>query len=95
PDIWTVAELIDVETGAATDILTYMNANTTVETFSDYQIAIYNGTVALGSPITPGHYYLRLNDGTDDFYSEVFLPCADLSEYVKVEWWRDSDLIYD
>jgi hypothetical protein len=92
-NIWTTAELIDLKTGTPTDISTYMNANTVLHTFSTYQIASYDASVAFAPVIEPKHYYLHLNDGVDDFYSEVFSPCSDTSEFIKIEWWRDEDLV--
>jgi hypothetical protein len=94
-DLWATADLVNVKTGATTDITTYMNANTIPRDYATYQVAVYDASVNLGFTMDPEYYYIHLNDGTDDFYSEVFLPCADLSEYVKVEWWRDTDLIFD
>lgn len=94
-EIWTDAQLINAKTEASTDITDYMNANTEVITFADYQVVIYDASVNLGAAVAAGEYYIFLNDGTSVFYSEVFLTCADLSDYVKVEWWRDSDLIFD
>lgn len=93
-NIWTIAELIDVETGNVTDVSTYMNANTELVTFASYQVAIYKGGVALGTPMSNGFKYLKLSDGVDTWYSEVFQPCDDPSRFVKVEWWRDEDLVY-
>jgi hypothetical protein len=98
PDtVWTDAKIIDADTGAeVADVTTYMNDNTVFQTYEEeeYQIAIYTGNVALGTPITNGHKYLRLSDGTDTFYSEVFQPCGDASRFIKIEWWRDTDLVY-
>lgn len=93
-DLWTEAELINVKTGATEDISTYMNDNTEVSTQSNYQVAIYDSSVNLASNMNPGYYYLYLNDGQDSYYSEVFLACEDLSEFIKIEWWRDSDLVF-
>lgn len=93
PDLWTEAEVIEVKTGTATDVLTYMNANTEVEAFADYQVTIYKGGVALAANLDLGSFYLRLSDGTNEFFSEVFSPCANLDDLIKIEWWRDIDLI--
>ena len=95
-DIWTTATLINAKTEAETDVTTYMNANTVGLNYESdaYQVAIYDASVALSTDIEPGYYYLKLNDGTDIFYSEVFLPCENLDSYVKIEWWRDIDILY-
>lgn len=95
PNVWSTAELIDVKTGVATDIATYMNANTEVLTYSEYQVAIYDASVNLASNLDSGFYYIHLYDGDTHYYSEVFLACGELSEYIKIEWWSDNDIIFE
>lgn len=40
-----------------------------------------------------GMYYAMLTDGESTWYSEVFTVVADLSGYLKIEWYDEQDLI--
>lgn len=93
--IFTEAVIIDKETGTETDITTYMNSNCLLRTFSDYDVIIFDGGVALPANMEPGYKSLRLTDAENVFYSDWFLPCSNLDEFIKIEFWRDTDLIFE
>lgn len=92
----TEFKLIRFEDNVETDIL--LNAQSTgleVATFDDYDLLIYPSTLSLGlAGVEIGAYYLKLSDGTNTWYSEVFTMCDDLSDYIKIEYWHGENLVY-
>lgn len=42
-----------------------------------------------------GQYYLRLSDGIETWYSEIFTVVQHMSSYLKIEWYNDEDLVFD
>lgn len=39
-----------------------------------------------------GRYYITIDDGTNQWWSDVFTVVSDLSNYLKVKWTNDTDL---
>lgn len=42
-----------------------------------------------------GQYYITIVSGSTTFYSDVFTAVADISPYLRVEWWDTEDFIMD
>ena len=42
-----------------------------------------------------GQYYLVLVSGGVTYYSDIFTAVADVSSYLKVEWWDEEDFVMD
>lgn len=42
-----------------------------------------------------GQYYIALTSGGTTYYSDVFTAVADVSSYLKVEWWDEEDFVMD
>jgi hypothetical protein len=42
-----------------------------------------------------GIYYLRLSDGVQTWYSEMFTVVQDVSGYLKIQWWDIENLVFD
>ena len=71
------------------------DAGLTLIPFADlgYDIILYPAIFPIMA-MTDGQYYLRLNDGTKMWYSEVFTVVQDTSAYLKVEWYNDENIIF-
>lgn len=65
-----------------------------IQSFDDYDLAIYPGTVAFTGSWEPDLYYARFQDGTTTWYSDVFLFANDVSRCLKLEWWHNEDFVY-
>jgi len=93
-----VTELVVVEvaTGTETDILYVASVSglEVVEYAADgYDLIIFPGTLSVGS-FNVGRHYLRMGDGTNTWYSEVFNFVDTTSGLVMVEWWHSEDFCY-
>ena len=60
-----------------------------------YDIIVYPSLVPMGVTLPEGQYYIRLRTNVGTFYSEVFTVVAQLSPYLKIEWWDDSNFYGD
>lgn len=60
-----------------------------------YDIIVYPSLVPMGVTLPEGQYYMRLRTNVGTFYSEVFTVVAQLSPYLKIEWWDDSNFYGD
>ena len=65
-----------------------------VKDFTDYDVLVYPAWMYLGHSIPEGRYYLRLGDGVNQWWSDVFTVVGDISPYLKIEWWDDEDFIF-
>ncbi|MCP4324684.1 MAG: hypothetical protein GY787_23105 [Alteromonadales bacterium] len=65
-----------------------------IQSFDDYDLAIYPGTLAFTGSWEPDLYYARIQDGTTTWYSDIFLFVSDISGCLKLEWWHNEDFIY-
>ncbi len=61
--------------------------------FDGFNVAYCLGSSA--NTLSEGQYYIVLQAGTSTFYSDVFTVVADITPYLKVEWWFDDDLVMD
>jgi len=93
-----ITELVAVEvaTGTETDILATATASglEVVEYAADgYDLVIFPGTLSVGS-FNLGRHYLRMGDGTNTWYSEVFNFVDTTNGLVKIEFWHSGDFCY-
>ena len=60
-----------------------------------YDIIVYPATLPMPINMLDGIYYMRLSDGVQTWYSEMFTAVQDVSGYVKVQWWDIENLVFD
>jgi hypothetical protein len=60
-----------------------------------YDVILYPATLPLPINMLDGIYYMRLSDGMQAWYSEMFTAVQDVSGYVKVQWWDIENLVFD
>jgi hypothetical protein len=65
-----------------------------IQNFDDYDLAIYPATVAFTGTWEPGRYYARFQDGTNTWYSDVFVMSNSLSGCLKLEYWHNENFVY-
>lgn len=71
----------------STDIMSYKDVGS-------YRVFYHTGASS-GLYSAEGQYYLKVTIGTSDYYSDVFTAVADISAYLKVEWWDTEDFVMD
>jgi hypothetical protein len=60
-----------------------------------YDVIVFPGLFPVFSSFPEGQYYAVISDGTQTWYSEVFNVVNDVSRFLKIEWWDDSDAVMD
>ena len=60
-----------------------------------YDVILYPATLPMPISMLDGVYYMRLSDGVQTWYSEMFTAVQDVSGYVKVQWWDIENLVFD
>lgn len=93
-----LAEMYTIEGVLFADILTPLN-ETGLEIVSfpifEYDVIVYPGLFPMAINATPGQYYVKLSDGVEEWFSDVFTVVMDVRNYTKIEW-RDLDnLVFD
>lgn len=68
-----------------------MDAGLEIVKFDDYDIIVYPATLPLAINQTDGMYYIRISDGVDVWFSEIFTAVQDITPYLKIEWWDEQD----
>lgn len=66
-----------------------------VKKYEDSDSLIYYGDLPLSFKLPEGQYYLVLSDGKNTWYSDIFTAINSLSHCIKLEWWDDTDLVFD
>ena len=69
-----------------------------VKRFSSYgyDVILYPAILPLGGlTILDGRYYMTLYDGVQTWYSEVFTVVQQMQPYLKIEWYDESDMIFE
>lgn len=69
------------------------DVNIKVLKFDGYDIIKYHGDT-FSNPLPIGKYYLKMMDGTNTWYSEVFSVVPDISSFIKLEYWNNDNLYY-
>ena len=62
-----------------------------IKEFTSYDYIYYEGDT-LASSLTPGEYYIKLNDSANTWYSERFCVCNDVDERIVLEWGHSNDI---
>lgn len=60
-----------------------------------YDVILYPATLPMPINMFDGIYYMRLSDGVQTWYSEMFTVVQDVSGYVNVQWWDIENLVFD
>lgn len=87
----SVCNLINLKTGASTDILAAALGNGLAVVVYDQFDLIVNYSNASGLSMPEGQFYLELSDGTNTWFSDVFNVVADLTNFIKIEYWDNQD----
>lgn len=59
-----------------------------------YDVIVYPANLPLAINQPDGIYYLRISDGVQTWYSDMFTAVSDVSGYLKLEWWDVEDLVF-
>lgn len=74
-----------------------INAQLEIHEYPEYGIDVLvfpdNDAVFVGLP--EGMYFMILRDANSSYYSDVFCCVPDISPYIKIEWWDNTDIITD
>lgn len=60
-----------------------------------FDVVINPGILPMAIDMPEGVYYATLSDGVQTWYSEMFTVVADLSNYMKIEWYDMEDMEFD
>lgn len=60
-----------------------------------YDVILYPATLPMPINMLDGIYYMRLSDGVQTWYSEMFTVVQDVTGYIKVQWWDIENLVFD
>lgn len=89
------AFLFDLDGNYVTNLYTSLSdTGLVVKSFTDYDVIVYPAWLPFGYSIPEGRYYIRLSDGVDNWFSDVFTVVGDISPYLKIEWWDEEDFIF-
>ena len=89
-------DLIRQETGEVFNILPQIQSNGGLSiTYGDeFDNIKYLGLLPLTGSWEDGLYYARMSDNENDWTSEYFTFCSDLSQMIKLEWWNDTPITF-
>lgn len=60
-----------------------------------YDVVVYGSLVSVFASMDNGQYYAEMVIGGQTWYSEIFTVVNDISGYLKLEWWDESDFVMD
>ena len=68
-----------------------------VKQFPDfnYDVLVFGGQLPVFTSMNNGQYYAKINDGYDNYYSEIFTVVNDIEPYLKITWWDVDDFTMD
>lgn len=95
PSAINSAKLVRVETGVESTQLysTLVELGFRQESGSGYGVAIWPAKAKIPHALfEEGKYYLKLSDGTNTYYSEVFSMCLDVSGLLKVSYCHGENM---
>lgn len=74
-----------------------LDAGIAVKPFASlgYDIIVFGGQTPVFTQFTNGQYYATISDGTQTWYSEMFIVVNDIEPYLKIEWWDVEDFVMD
>lgn len=94
----TIGSLVRLGNTIGTNLLLEFNvAGLHVVPFLDlgYDLIINPSVLPFSETVLePGQYYVRLQDGTNTWYSEIFTIVSDLTPYLKLEFWDPYRISY-
>lgn len=61
----------------------------------DYDVIIFPATLPMALNLPIGAYYMKLTDGADTWYSEIFTVVNDVSPFLKIEWFDFENLVFE
>lgn len=69
----------------------------TVKAFTafDYDVIVFASQLPVFSSFSNGQYYIKMSDGVDTWYSDVYTAVNDIEPYLKLEWWDNEDFVMD
>lgn len=93
----TKCELFNSDDTLFEDVTTAMLANglsiVRYETLG-YDVIIYHALQDLSTTTPLGKYYLKLTDGVETWYSEIFCMIDNIADYTLVEYWNAVNIEY-
>ena len=60
-----------------------------------YDVIVFPGQVPIFQQFENGQYYMKMSDGLNTWYSEVFTVVNDIQPYLKITWWDTEDFVMD
>lgn len=69
----------------------------TIKSFESrgYDVIVYPGTLPAFAQFQNGQYYIKLTDGVNTWFSEIFTVVNDIAPYLKITWWDVQDFVMD
>lgn len=65
------------------------------EDYHGKDIILFPANTQIKSKLREGRYYLSMTDGIETWYSDIITVVQDASQYVKIEWYDNEDLVFD
>lgn len=59
-----------------------------------YDVLIFPAIVPMAALDEIGQYYMRITDGANNWYSDVFTVVDRITSYLKIRWYCDDDMYY-
>ena len=59
-----------------------------------YDVLIFPAIVPMAALDEIGQYYMRITDGANTWYSDVFTVVDRITNYLKIRWYCDDDMYY-
>ena len=89
------AFLFDLDGNYVANLYSSLNdTGLVVKSFTDYDVIVYPAWLPFGYSIPEGRYYIRLSDGVENWFSDVFTVVGDVSPYLRIEWWDEEDFVF-
>jgi hypothetical protein len=76
------------------DLTSTMLASVRVVETPNYDVIKYPATTEFGTAMADGFWYLRMTDGVQTWETEVFTIVPDLTNFMKIEFSCDGNLLY-
>lgn len=61
----------------------------------DYDVIVYTAQFGYAQELPIGQYYIRVSDGVQTWYSDIFTVVSDITPYVKLEWYDEKNFVMD
>lgn len=60
-----------------------------------YDVIVFPASASNLTGITVGQYYIKVSDGTEQWYSDIVTLVDDVSPYLRLEWFSRENVIYE